>query len=128
MDNHLPLKSLHVHYFFNLYLKGDSGGPVFEMIDGRAVEVGLTSHTTGSLILEDSGYRCFKGEPVMYTKVSAFRDWIDAVVRELNDKNVTGIVDTECEPIDKNTNIKYKVRQKKQNKIREKMTKKKSNN
>ena len=47
----------------------------------------------------------------MYTKVSAFRYWIDAVVREFDDKNITGIVDTECEPIDKNTKIRYKIRQ-----------------
>ena len=98
-----------MNLFFNL--KADSGGPVFEMIDGRAVEVGLTSHSTGSHVLEHLGYRCFKGNPEVYTKVSAFRYWIDAVVREFDDKNITGIVDTECEPIDKNTNIKYKVRQ-----------------
>jgi hypothetical protein len=92
-------------------LKGDSGGPVFEMIDGRAVQVGVASYSTDNLILGKLGYLCYVGNPVVYTKVSAFRDWIDAVVREFDDKNITGIVDTECEPIDKNTKIKYKVRQ-----------------
>ena len=61
-------------------LKGDSGGPLLEIIDGRAVQVGITSRGSGSLFLAWLGLHCGTFESVMYIKVSIFIDWFDAVI------------------------------------------------
>ncbi|RWS18301.1 venom protease-like protein [Leptotrombidium deliense] len=46
---------------------GDSGGPLFIIQNGRAHQLGVVSH----------GIRyCPKGTPIVYTRVSAFTDWI----------------------------------------------------
>ena len=50
--------------------QGDSGGPlVAKMCDGRWAQVGIVSYGEGC---------AFKDSPGVYTRVSAYADWIDA--------------------------------------------------
>lgn len=52
---------------------GDSGGPLFaEGADGNVTIIGLSSH----------GYECGKrGQPMVYTKISAVLDWIKTTIK-----------------------------------------------
>ena len=58
-----------------------------EIIDGRAVQVGLLSHGSGSLFLYRLGRNCGTFGSMMYTKVSVFIDWIDAVIKAFESIN-----------------------------------------
>ncbi|CAG2112785.1 unnamed protein product, partial [Medioppia subpectinata] len=68
---------------------GDSGGPLFQIVEGRAVQLGITSHGTGNIVSDTLGFRCFRNEPVVYTRVSKYIDWIQSVVNEY--QNLTQI-------------------------------------
>lgn len=53
--------------------QGDSGGPVMRMVDGSWVVEGIVS----------MGVRCgLEGWPSIYTRLSAFEDWIDQIIRD----------------------------------------------
>jgi len=56
---------------------GDSGGGLFEVIDGRLYVVGITSFTLGwPDLTPDSDY----GDIAGWTRVSSFNSWVDATI------------------------------------------------
>eukprot|EP01025_Chloroclados_australasicus_P000538 TRINITY_DN10254_c0_g1_i10.p1 TRINITY_DN10254_c0_g1~~TRINITY_DN10254_c0_g1_i10.p1 ORF type:complete len:592 (-),score=25.25 TRINITY_DN10254_c0_g1_i10:1409-3043(-) len=56
--------------------RGDSGGPVLQVIDNNYVVVGITSYGDG----ED----CQAGSMGVYTRVSYYKAWIDAIKHQID--------------------------------------------
>lgn len=59
-------------YFDSDTCNGDSGGPLVVRVNGHATLAGITSYGRG----------CAQGVPGVYTKVSAFRSWIEEVIKK----------------------------------------------
>ena len=76
--------NLQTNSLFNFKLKGDSGGPLIEMTDGRAYQMGVASFIPTSMVRHALGLRCNLFEPVVYTKVSFYINWIDGVINGTN--------------------------------------------
>lgn len=55
----------------NTVSKGDSGGPLSRIVDGKYVQIGIVSY--GS----DRG--CTYGDPLGFTKIHSLRAWIKEV-------------------------------------------------
>jgi len=52
--------------------RGDSGGPLQSRVNGKVYHTGIVSFGPQT---------CANGDPAVYTRVSAYRDWIDANTR-----------------------------------------------
>ncbi len=55
-----------------LLIKGDSGGPAMETVDGRVYLIGLVSY----------GSTCADEFPGVYTQVSYFLNWIASTLKK----------------------------------------------
>ena len=58
--------------------KGDSGGPLYEMVDGKYIVIGTTSRGTGPI-----GNCGGRGNPTHYVRVQAMIPWIQTYVKGL---------------------------------------------
>ena len=57
---------------------GDSGGPLYEMVDGKYIVIGTTSRGTGPI-----GNCGGRGNPTHYVRVQAMIPWIQTYVKQL---------------------------------------------
>ena len=66
------------------YFKGDSGGPAFQLVNGRYYQFGIASSISITIPFDN---KCYKSNPVHYTKTSLYIDWIEeSIYTNINSK------------------------------------------
>ncbi|CAG2165208.1 unnamed protein product [Oppiella nova] len=74
-----PGKRLCVMNDISTGCRGDSGGPLIQVVNGKAYHMGIASYISVTLPLWN---RCSEGNPIFYYKTSIYTDWIAKVIKD----------------------------------------------